>query len=147
MNNYSSLVSILLKDEALGNPQHERVLQLGPTPEYLVTHAGFPALDIAIQAKVIGKAHFDHGIKASLIQRLPEILATPKSVFRSANVHQVDSVVVLTYEVKGVAPIIVPIRKNRQVGRGQYFNLVGSIYAKEGPDPSVKWARQGLKII
>ena len=146
MNNYSSLVDILIQDETIGQPKHERLLDLGATPQYLIDHAGFPNLSIAIKAKVIGKAYFDHGIPTSLIKKLPDILGNPKCLFKSANEHQQDSVIVLTFEIKGESPIIVPIKKNVQIGRNQYYNLVTSLYAKEGPNPEQKWKSSKLLL-
>ena len=146
MNNFETLVEILIRDEMEGREAHERLLLLGDTPEYLVEKAGFPLLPLAMKGKVLSKACFEHGIGTSMLKRLPAILASPKSVFRSANPQLTDSVVVLTLEVKSMGPIIVPIRQNQQIGRDQYYNLVSSVYAKEGEDPGVKWKRNGLLI-
>jgi hypothetical protein len=146
LNNYSSLVDILIKDEMENRPQHERLLHICHTPEYLKIHANFPDLPIAITGKVIGKAHFDHGINKNLIKNLPKVLLDAKCVFKSANSSQADSVVILTLEVHRSFPVIVPIRRNHQVGRGQRYNLVTSIYGKEGPDPEPKWKLDGLLL-
>lgn len=146
MDNYRALVDLLIKDEMAGQPHHENVLLLGETPAFLVEKAGFPALDMAIKGSVISKACFDHGITTSLLKRLPEVIATPKCLFRPANPQMTDSVVVLTLEVKGVHPVIIPLRKQQRVGRSEVFNLVSSVYGKEGPDPELKWRQQGLLI-
>lgn len=146
MNNYTSLVDMLIRDEVNGSPQHERVLHIGDTPSYLIESAGFPELVLAIKAKVIGKAYFDHGIPTNMIKNLPEILGRPKCLFKSANQHQSDSVVVLTFESKQGSPIVVPIKKNVQIGRGQSFNVVTSIYGKDGPNPEEKWKDSGLLL-
>jgi len=146
LNNYTSLVDTIIKNEVAGLPMHEIVLDLGPTPDYLIRHAGFPILNLGISASVISKAHFDHGIVASKLKKLPQIIAAPKHLYKSANAHQVDSVVVLTLEIKGTSPIIVPIRKNRQIGRNDFRNLVTSMYGKDGPDPELKWKREGLLL-
>lgn len=144
MNNFSSLIDLIILDECNGTPRHERIVSLGATPDYLQKNALFSDLELVITGKVIGKAHFDHGIGKKQLKNLPAILERPKSVFKSANAHQFDSVVVLTFEVKGTYPIIIPIRGNRLIGRNQKFNLITSIYAKEGPDPEEKWKQQGL---
>ncbi|MEJ1334436.1 MAG: hypothetical protein RPU34_09400 [Candidatus Sedimenticola sp. (ex Thyasira tokunagai)] len=146
MNNYGSLVDLLIKDEMLGNPQHERVLHLGETPEYLRKHAGFPELTLAIKGNVIGKAHFDHGVTTSMLKKLPRIICNPKSVFYPADPKHLGTVVVLTFEFKGHSPIIVPIRHNVQIGRNQRYNLVSSVYGKGGPDPERKWKADNLLI-
>lgn len=146
MNNYSSLVDILIKDEMDNRPQHERLLHICHTPEYLKIHAGFPDLPMAITGKVIGKAHFDHGIHKNLIKNLPDVLLDAKCIFKSANPHHTDSIVLLTLEMQRSYPVIIPIRRNHQVGRGQNYNLVTSIYGKEGPDPEAKWKSDGLLL-
>ncbi|MCH9782272.1 MAG: hypothetical protein K0U65_00110 [Gammaproteobacteria bacterium] len=146
MNNYTALIDALIKSELDGDPQHEKVIILGATPSYLQSHGQFPDLDLVILGKTVGKAFFDHGIKTPLLKRLPQILDEPKCLFRSANPDQTDSVVVLTIEVKGSAPIVVPIRQRQRIGRNGLFNVVTSVYPKEGPDPEVKWDRQGLLI-
>ncbi|MCG7929957.1 MAG: hypothetical protein N0E44_07895 [Candidatus Thiodiazotropha lotti] len=146
MDNYGSLVDLLIKDEMHGNPQHERVLLLGETPEYLRHHASFDELTLVTTGKVIGKAHFDHGITASMLKRLPQLVNNPKCVFDPANPMHRHSVVVLTFELKGSSPIIIPIRRNVRIGRSQQFNLVTSVYGKEGPDPETKWKAENLLI-
>jgi len=99
LDNYTSLIDTIIKNEVAGLPVHEIVLDLGPIPDYLISHAGFPELNLAINARVISKAHFDHGIVASKLKRLPLILAEPKHLYKSANENQADSVVVLTFYV------------------------------------------------
>ena len=146
MSNYQALVDILIKDEMEGRPHHETVLSLGGTPSYLVEKAGFPSLDMAVKASVLSKACFDHGIKPAVLKRLPDIIAGPKSLFRSANPVFIDSVVVLTLELQNGHPVVIPLRKDQRVGRTARYNLVSSVYGKEGIDPAVKWRQQGLLI-
>lgn len=146
MNNYSSLVDVLIKDEQEGKAMHERILLLSNTPDYLIKHAGFPELVLAIKASVISKACFEHGIGTSLLKKLPDIISTPKCVFKPANDAHSDSVVVLTFEIKGTTPIIIPIKQNQQVGRNSFCNLVTSVYGKDGPNPEIKWKNSGLLL-
>jgi hypothetical protein len=54
--------------------------------------------------------------------------------------------VVLTYELKAGAPIIIPIARDRQIGRGPPVNELVSMYAKTGPDPTRRWKCQGLLL-
>lgn len=129
-----------------GIKNHERVLELGDTPIILIDECGFPELPLAIKASTISKICFDHGIGTSVIQRLPDIVASPKGLFRSANVRFTDSVVVLTFEVKTVGPVIVSIRQNMMIGRNKHYNVVTSMYAKEGDDPEAKWKADNLLI-
>lgn len=147
MDNYSSLVDILIKDEMDGRPQHERLLHVCHTPEYMRIHAALPDLPLAITGKVVGKSHFDHGIHKSLLKNLPNVLQDAKCIFKPANSLHVDSVVVLTVEMKGNFPIIIPIKSNQRVGRGICaYNLITSIYGKEGPHPEEKWKKAGLLL-
>lgn len=146
MNNYSSLVELIIKSEMEGKPHHEPLLVLGDTPQLLQQHAGFPPYKMAIKASIISKAAFDHGIDTGFLKRLPQILNSPKAIFNSASPNATNSVVVLTYELKGVAPIIIPVRHSQKIGRHDTYNLVASIYGKEGPDPVKKWTDQGLHV-
>ena len=146
LDNYTNLVDVLIRDESEGNAKHEKVLLLGRTPDHLIKYANFPELNLAIKSSVISKAYFDHGIHKPMLKQLPEIIANPKSIFLSAHSDNRGSVVVLTHEVKGVSPVIIPIRQNQQVGRSNYFNLITSVYGKEGPDPEEKWKQAGLLL-
>ena len=146
MDNFSSAITLLIKDEAAGRPRHETLLFLGDTPGYLLQDAGFPALQLAITGKVVSKACFDHGISTTFLKRLPEIVARPRSLYRPADQALVDSVVIMTVEKKAGIPIIIPLRRNQRVGRAAQYNLVSSVYAKEGPDPDAKWRTGGLLI-
>lgn len=128
-----------------GVKNHERVLELGRTPQVLIDECGFPDLPFAIKASTVSKICFDHGIATSIIQRLPDLVSSPKCLFKSANAQFTDSVVVLTFELKDSAPIIISIRKDMMSGRSNY-NFVTSMYAKEGPNPEIKWKADNLLI-
>lgn len=129
-----------------GRPHHERVLDLGKTPALLIQTAGFPDIPLAIKASVVSKSAFDHGISTSFLKRLPAIVRNPKAIFNSNSATANGAVVILTFEVKGSNPIIIPIRPNCSYGRGQKYNFVTSIYGKEGPDPEIKWTQENLLI-
>jgi len=145
MSNFSQAAELVIKSEMEGVYHHEPILELGATPQYLVDHAGFKPLDLVVTAKVISKACFDHGIATSVIKRLPDIINTPKSLFHSRHIEG-SAVVVVTFELhKQVLPIIVPLHPEKRMGR-RNCNVVASMYAKEGPDPEVKWSSEGLKI-
>lgn len=146
MDNYRTAVDILIKDEVAGNPHHERVLVLGATPEILCTKCGFTPLPLAISGKVISKACFDHGIGTNILKGLYKIVANSKSIYKSADPKFTDSVVLITVETHNSWPIVIPIRKNQNVGRGTYLNMIVSIYGKEGPDPATKWEQKGLLL-
>lgn len=128
-----------------GLPIHEYVLELGVTPDLLISKAGFEQLELAIKASTIAKICFDHGIPTSMIKRLPDIIQNPKSIYNSAT-HP-DSVVVVTFEIKGNEnPVIIPIKRNVSIGRNSKYNLVTSAYGKEGSNPEAKWAKDGLLV-
>lgn len=142
-DNYRALVAALIASEVAGKPQHELILELGATPEILVKH-GFRLLPLVLKGKTVSKMHFDHGMVRSLIERLPELIACPKAIYRSTT----SGAVVVTFEVKGVAghPIIIAVHADKQVGRDRVVNEVASMYAKEGPNPETRWKAQGLLI-
>jgi len=144
MDNFSSLVSVLIQDEMRGIPHHERILEMGQTPEVLVTYAGFSKLDLVVKGKAISKMCFDHGISTPIIQRLPNLVINPKAIYLSAS-HP-DSTVVFTFESHLGSPIIIPIHKDRSVGRSRVCNEILSMYGKQGPDPEAKWKRDGLLL-
>jgi hypothetical protein len=143
VSNFATLVDVIINNEMNGIKHHEHILEIGKTPEILVDKCKFPQITLAIKASVISKICFDHGIATSVIKRLPDIANNPKVLFKSST--QGDSVVVLTFEVKGGIPIIIPIRPNQSSGRKKY-NFISSVYAKEGPCPETKWRREGLLI-
>ena len=145
MSNYATLVDLLIKNEMKGIKNHERILELGSTPKILQDKSGFADLTLAIKASTISKICFDHGIPTSMLKRLPDILDNPKSLFLPADTSKVDSIVVVTFEVKGHEPVIIPIKKNTESGRKR-FNMVTSMYGKSGPNPESKWKKDNLLI-
>jgi len=145
VNNYTSLVDVLIKAETVGKPQHERVLVLGKTPKVLLAN-GFDDSPLVMTGKVLSKAVFDHGISTNILKRLPNIIASPKCIFKPANIGFTDTVVVLTIELNNLSPIVIPIRKNQMIGRSNKYNLVASVYGKQGPNPELKWKRDGLLL-
>lgn len=146
MSNFAQALDLIIQSEVDGKPRHEIVLELGKTPYYFIQHAGFPDLDLIINGSIISKAHFDHGIPTSTLKRLPEIIANPKSLYRSAH-NDTSSVVVVSFEFqRRVYPVVIPVHPKKQVGRQRTCNVIASVYGKEGPDPEVKWQRQGLHI-
>lgn len=145
VDNYKTLIAALLASEANGTPQHELIVEMGATPILLRQHQ-FPDLPMIIKGKTVGKIHFDHGIPRSTIERLPDLLQVPKAIYKSA-AHP-DASVLMTFETKGAAgiPIIIAIHKGKRIGRSLIANEVASVYAKEGPDPAVKWKADGLLL-
>jgi hypothetical protein len=141
--NYETLVDLVIKAETAGKPRHELLLDVCATPAFLLALKLSP-LRIVIKAKTVGKAFFDHGLTQGQIERVPAMLGNPKAIYKSAT--RPGSVVVLTYEIKGGSPIIVPIAKDQAIGRGPLVNEVSSVYAKTGPDPTPGWKAQGLLL-
>jgi hypothetical protein len=131
----------VLAAEKEGKPQHEIVLDLGPTPAPLIT-VGFNAHPMRVGAKVIGKMFFDHGMTQTQIEKIPAMLSQPKAIFNSAT-QQDGSVVVLTFEIKAGHPIIITVARDRKIGR-DIFNIVTSMYAKTGPNVLSGWKNAGL---
>lgn len=113
--NFKAAVQLILQASAEGKPKHEVVLNLGATPQFLIDH-GFPELPLSIKGGTIDKAHFDHGITRGVLERLADIITTPKALYKSATVQQ-SAAVVITFEMKAGSPILIPIHANRPVGR------------------------------
>lgn len=141
--NYETLVDLVICGEKEGKPRHELILDVGLTPAILVG-LGFDALTLVVKAKTIGKMFFDHGLTQGQIEKMPAMLEGPQAIYRSGT-HP-TSIVVLTYELKAGSPIIIPIARDRHVGRGPLVNEVVSMYAKTGPDPTRRWRDQGLLL-
>lgn len=139
---YRVLIQAVLKACQDGKPQHELLVPICDTPQYLIDY-GFPALPIVISGKTVDKVHFDHGITKGVLERLPSLLDQPKAVFKSAT--QAQSAVVLTFEMKGSNNILVPIHSNKEIGRQKFFNVVASIYDKDAA-MEARWRREGLLI-
>jgi len=140
--NFKAAVQLILQASNEGKPKHEAVLSLGPTPQFLLDN-GFPELPLSIKGSVIDKAHFDHGITRGILERLADIITTPKSLYRSATVQ--GTAVVITFEMKGGSPILIPIHGNKPVGRA-FFNLVASVYAKDVVGVESRWKKEGLLL-
>lgn len=150
LDNYTSLIDALIKAETIGKPQHEKIVFVSKTPTYLIESAGFPDLPLVIIGKTVSKAYFDHGIALAFLKRLPEVVENPHALFKSqSQIAHAGSVVVLTLEMKGSLPIVVPIRPSGEVGarrESQKANIITSVYAKEGQDPFRKWKDAGLLL-
>ena len=52
----------------------------------------------------------------------------------------------LTYEIKQNYPIIIAVHKDKLYGRYEVVNECVSMYAKQGPDPEIKWKNDGLLL-
>ncbi len=147
MENYTTLVDLLIKDEMSGKtPRHETVLYLGDTPDYLVQHAGFSKHEILMTGKTLSKICFDHGIKTTHIKKIPEMIMSPQGLFLPANPQHRDSVVVLTFEFHINSPLIISIQKDKTLGRSRIGNVITSAYGKEGNDPIKKWKDANLLL-
>lgn len=140
--NFKAAVQLILQASMDNKPKHELVLSLGATPQFLLDN-GFPELPLSIKGATIDKAHFDHGITRGVLERLAEIITTPKALYKSATVQ--GTAVVITFELKAGSPILVPIHGNKPVGR-TFSNLVASVYAKDVADVETRWKREGLLL-
>lgn len=140
--NFKTAVQLILQASMDGKPKHETVLCLGATPQFLLDN-GFPELPLSIKGAVIDKAHFDHGITRGVLERLGEIITTPKALYKSATVQ--GTAVVITFEMKAGSPILVPIHGSKPVGR-TLVNLVASVYAKDVANVETRWKREGLLL-
>jgi hypothetical protein len=75
------------------------------------------------------------------------LIEKPKAIY-TAHQNQPGSVVV-TYEVRGQDPIVIPIHPNVQKTRLERFNVVASMYSKstcDGASIEVRWKAAGLLL-
>jgi len=143
--NFAALVDAIVYASLQGHPlAKEQIAVLGNTSELLQKH-GAPELALGIKGSTIEKVVMDHGIPKSMLKRLPNLLATPLALYRSAT-SQKDGVVVLTFEVTHLGAVIVPIAFNQTIGRNRTMNLVSSMYAKEDRNVFKRWDAANLKI-
>lgn len=140
--NFKLAIQLILQASTEGRRHHEAVLSLGATPQILIDN-GFPDLPLCIKGATIDKAHFDHGITRSILERLADILTTPKALYKSATVQR-SAAVVITFEMKAGSPILIPIHANKPIGRN-FANVVASIYAKDAPVED-RWKKEGLLL-
>ncbi len=137
--------SMMHDDVARQHTNHQVVLPIGPTPQVLLD-IGMPSLQVAILGKVVDKVYFEHGIPKGTIERLYSLLEAPKAIFKGQQGN--PGAAVITYEVKNMAPIIIAVHPNKQIGRVAYNNIA-SMYAKTTrPGESIedRWTREGLLL-
>lgn len=147
-HNFKTLVGVVIQAEVEGKPRHELLLELGKTPLAILQAGGgsFDDLDLVLKAGTVGKMHFDHGVSKGLIERLPDILSAPKAIYKSGTQGALGAVVVMTFDTQRGFPLIIPVHANKRIGRDRVCNEVASMYAKEGPDPELKWRQAGLLL-
>lgn len=143
-SNYRAAVAVIIKASTDGKPQHEAVLTVGHTPPLLISH-GLADLPLVITGRTIDKAFFDHAIKRGVIERLHALISSPVTIYKSAPPHSNGNVVV-TMELQGGWPIIIPIRSSKQFGRTFIANEITSVYAKEGGSFESRWQSEGLLL-
>lgn len=142
-SNYAALVDAIVNASLGGHPvAKEQIGQFGPTPGLLLD-LGLPNLPLGIKGKVIEKVVMDHGIPKSMVKRLTAIVAAPKAVYLSAPPHTAG-VVLLTFEVIHLGPVMLSVASAQAVGRSRTMNLVTSVYAKEDSRAFVRWEAAGL---
>ncbi|SDH06824.1 MULTISPECIES: hypothetical protein [unclassified Duganella] len=147
---FKTALGLLLKsmtqdDEAKQKSNNQVILPIGKTPQVLLD-LGMPDLQLAITGKVVGKVYFEHGIPKGTLERIYAMLEMPKAVFKG-HLDNPGSAV-LTYEVKNMAPIIIAVHPNKQMGRLSYNN-VASVYAKSTAGRESiedRWTREGLLL-
>lgn len=143
------LIKSMMQDGATKqHVNHQLILPIGPTPKVLLD-LGMPDVQLVISGKVVDKVLFEHGIPKGTIERLYSLLEAPKAIYKGHQGNPGSAVV--TYEVKNMAPIIIAIHPNKQMGgrSGTVYNNVASMYAKEtraGESIEDRWTREGLLL-
>ena len=118
-------------------------IQIGRTPAVLRA-LGAKDLPIAISRDVVRKATngVKHVVSMDVMKLLPEELADPIAVFRSAT--HADSLVVLTEQKDAAGNPVVAAVDLRAIGERYEVNRIASVYGKDGKNPFAGWAEQGL---
>jgi hypothetical protein len=137
----------LVDEYNAGHVRDSDVVVLGPTPRILKA-SGAPALDIQIQADVLGKVksgkHSHYGITDEQLKALPDNLADPLLVFQSSS-HDVPALVVVTEMADRFgSPVVAAVHLNRRAGR-LVVNKIESIHSREAAQTEMlQWAQDGL---
>lgn len=141
--NISTLLDLLIKAEVDGQPRHELIIDFGSTPEILMQF-GFTQRRLILKGKAVGKIFFDHAIVQRLIEKIPDMVASPKAIYKSAS-RPDETVVVMTYELQRGHPIVIVVAKDQPYGRDT-VNEVVTMYGKEEPDVEANWTRRDLRL-
>lgn len=145
--NYKTALSVFLQTIKAGTKYHEYSLDIGMTPPVLLG-IGLPELPMTISVKIIDKIFYQHGIPEAKLKRLYDLIANPKSIFKSDSPHidpgKVNPVVVITVEVKDANPILIAVHPNQIIGR-RPVNQIKSMYDKPA-DMLQKWRGKGLLL-
>lgn len=120
-----------------------------PTPQFLIDNYDFPDLDLHISEATITKISNFHGVPIDFLKKLPTIFSEHEEyisyIFKSNT--QEDSSVVCTFDFVGSKPIIIAIKKNKQINTDDYVNSIASIYEKDNAEVIFKeWKRKGLLL-
>lgn len=142
--NYKVALSLLIQSCVEGKPKHELILEVGTTPESL-TNLGLPQLPLVITGKTVDKVFFEHGITKAMLERIHSLVESPSAVFKSATTTR-QGCIVVTVEFKGLAPVIIAVHANKQLGRGRFVNEIASVYAKEDLAIQQRWTDDGLLL-
>jgi hypothetical protein len=132
-------------DASKQHRNHQIILPIGRTP-LVLRNIGMPDLQLAILGKVVDKVMFEHGIPKGTLERIYTLLESPKAVYRG-HLDNPGSAII-TFETRNLAPIIIAVHPNKQMGRAIYNN-VASMYAKttgQGQSIEDRWTREGLLL-
>lgn len=132
-------------DATKQHANHQVILPIGPTPPVLLD-LGMPNLELVILGKVVDKVIFEHGIPKGTLERIHTLLKSPKAIYKGHQDNPGSAVV--TFEIKNMAPIIIAVHPNKQIGRYMYNN-VASMYAKStraGESIEDRWTKEGLLL-
>lgn len=142
---YQADLDSTIKAITAGNVKKELVLHIGSTPANLLNlpGLGIVQLPLVIQATIVDKVFFMHGITQKVLAEIHGLISLPQAIYHSDT--QAGSVVVVTLKQKSNAePIIVAIHPGRLLGRSAY-NVVTSVYTKP-PSVIAKWDAKGLLL-
>ncbi|MCM1513312.1 MAG: strawberry notch C-terminal domain-containing protein [Oxalobacter formigenes] len=117
-------------------------------PSNQLKAAGLPDNPLRITKDVVGKLGEKHGLTIEQIKRLPNLLASPVMVFRSAT--REGSFVVVVDDTaptkKGFEPIVAAINPNGEIMRAA-SNIISSAYGRNRFGEAIqRWTDDGLLV-
>lgn len=131
---------------ALTPDEMSRYVAVGRFDVAMQRRLGCADFEVATSVAVLDKMMFDHGLPASRLKSLLEMVHDPLAIYRSAT-HPTSSVVIVSTQNLGSAPVLIPIWLNKQSRPGkQPIHWISSAYAKNDPHILRTWDTQGHKL-
>jgi hypothetical protein len=130
-----------LNDYLSGNINPRKAIEFGTTPIVLQAVGAGP-LPLKINQETLKKVLFDkHKLSKELISRLPEKIADPIMIFKSATVE--NGLVVMTELEHDGKTVVAAVHLNIKKG-GNFINRISSVHPREENSHFINWIEKGL---